>query len=189
MCFETAMRPLRRREGGYARDPDDRGGETYSGISRRFFPGWAGWKIIDSYQSAGILHQLREDTQLFALVDSFYKKHFWDPICGDQLCELSAAVADEVFDSAVNCGRHRASLWLQQALNTLNNGGKRYADITEDGQIGLRTLGALRDYVNTGKPLVVLVHLLNHIQGCHYFRLMRKDPTQEKFAFGWLERT
>jgi type VI secretion system secreted protein VgrG len=27
-------------EGGYANDPDDAGGETYMGISRRYHPDW-----------------------------------------------------------------------------------------------------------------------------------------------------
>jgi len=35
-------------EGGHANDPDDGGGETYRGIARKFWPQWAGWKIIDA---------------------------------------------------------------------------------------------------------------------------------------------
>jgi hypothetical protein len=35
-------------EGEWVNDPDDRGGETYRGISRVHWPKWAGWAIIDA---------------------------------------------------------------------------------------------------------------------------------------------
>lgn len=38
---------LIKHEGGYVNDPDDKGGETYKGIARKFNPDWKGWKIID----------------------------------------------------------------------------------------------------------------------------------------------
>ena len=34
-------------EGGYVNDPDDAGGETYLGISRRYNPNSKIWNIID----------------------------------------------------------------------------------------------------------------------------------------------
>ena len=34
-------------EGGYANMEGDSGGETYKGISRKWFPKWEGLKIID----------------------------------------------------------------------------------------------------------------------------------------------
>ena len=37
-------------EGGYVNDPDDAGGETYLGISRKHNPKWDGWKKIDSFK-------------------------------------------------------------------------------------------------------------------------------------------
>ena len=37
-------------EGGYVDDRDDRGGETYRGISRNNFPDWKGWKKIDGFK-------------------------------------------------------------------------------------------------------------------------------------------
>ena len=41
-------------EGGYSNDPDDAGGETYKGISRRYHPGWKGWALIDELKSKGV---------------------------------------------------------------------------------------------------------------------------------------
>ena len=34
-------------EGGYANVSGDLGGETYRGISRKNFPSWNGWEIVD----------------------------------------------------------------------------------------------------------------------------------------------
>ena len=46
--FLTAYAPLARYEGGWCNDPADRGGETYAGIARNFFPAWPGWALIDA---------------------------------------------------------------------------------------------------------------------------------------------
>ncbi|MBW1801582.1 MAG: hypothetical protein JRJ85_12745, partial [Deltaproteobacteria bacterium] len=41
--FDEAFEKTTAIEGGYVFDPDDAGGETYKGISRRFNPSWGGW--------------------------------------------------------------------------------------------------------------------------------------------------
>ena len=48
MKFEDIFNKTMGIEGGYVDDPDDRGGETYKGISRKNHPAWEGWEIIDS---------------------------------------------------------------------------------------------------------------------------------------------
>ena len=45
--FKEAFELTLAHEGGYVKDPDDRGGETYKGIARRYNPGWSGWARID----------------------------------------------------------------------------------------------------------------------------------------------
>ena len=56
-------------EGGYSFDPDDAGGETYKGISRRFNPQWSGWKIID-YSDKENLDNIEDlQTQVFSYGD------------------------------------------------------------------------------------------------------------------------
>lgn len=46
--FKIALDKVLSREGGYINDPDDKGGETYKGISRKYNPDWKGWRIIDN---------------------------------------------------------------------------------------------------------------------------------------------
>ena len=73
--FELAFHRLMQDEGVVlTNDPTDRGGLTYAGISRKFHPGWAGWKFID----AG-------DTPPTQLVRDFYHVTFWMPVQGDKL--------------------------------------------------------------------------------------------------------
>jgi len=169
--------------GVFTNDPVDRGGATYSGISRRFFPAWAGWLRIDSCLKAGIAVS-SISAELLPDVKSFYKENFWDRFAGDI---LPPDVAKELFDSAVNCGVTTAGKWLQRSLNLLNRNGTAYLDLTEDGKIGpstARVLAAMVAKEGTG----MLLKVLNILQGAHYIAIMQKNPSQERFARGWLAR-
>jgi lysozyme family protein len=90
-------------EGGYANDPDDRGGETWRGVARKMHPDWAGWKIVDSYKrKPGFPDTLRFDVPLHDLVLQFYNYQFWKKLRGDEITDQS--IANTIFDFAVNAG-------------------------------------------------------------------------------------
>lgn len=91
-------------EGGWNHVSGDRGGETYKGIARKFWPKWAGWKIIDEYKKT---HKLTKgdfikDSVLDQLVLDFYKKEFWDVVSGDQIEDQ--ATGNTLYDFGVNAG-------------------------------------------------------------------------------------
>jgi len=92
--FNEAIKKVLQSEGGYSNDPLDKGGETYEGISRKNWPNWKGWELID----AGI----RNSEELDEDVMSFYKENFWDEISGDNI--NIQQIADLLVDSAVNEG-------------------------------------------------------------------------------------
>ncbi|MFR2386527.1 MAG: glycosyl hydrolase 108 family protein, partial [Bilophila wadsworthia] len=46
--FNIAYNPVRTFEGDWCDVPGDKGGETYAGIARAFFPDWPGWHFIDA---------------------------------------------------------------------------------------------------------------------------------------------
>jgi len=119
------------------------------------------------------------------LVADFYRRTFWDPLQGDALPEQSLAA--ELFDTAVNMGLTRATEFLQRALNVLNRNGKLYADLVVDGDLGPRTLAAVRAYLKTDK-VELLLKILNVLQGARYIQLMDQSPGQEAFARGWFRR-
>lgn len=184
--FEQALRRTLAHEGGYVKDPDDPGGETYKGIARRYHPRWAGWARIDHARrrARGFPKNLEKDTALQAMVAAFYREHYWDRLQGDAL--LPQAIADELFDTAVHLGVTRAVEFLQRALNVLTRNTRLYQDLDVDGIIGPRTLAALRTYLEKDPP-ALLLKLMNVLQGMHYIERMEKNPSQQKYARGWFK--
>lgn len=186
--FLKAYNTTKRHEGGYSNNPKDRGGETYKGISRKNFPLWLGWVLIDSHKTKKgntttiIERELLADQALDALVISFYKSVFWDALSLDQVS--NQPIANELFDTSVNMGVGTAAIYLQRSLNVLNRNGKDYADLMLDGKVGLRTIQVLNQHK---KPEAVL-KVLNCLQGAKYVSICEANPSQEDFMFGWLER-
>ncbi len=180
--FNKAFDISMEHEGVYSNDLDDRGKETYRGISRNFHPTWSGWKIIDENKN-----NLK---QVFDILDkhtrNFYLKEFWLKCNCDN---LNPNIAIELFDSSINCGWMTACKWLQQSINFLNNNQKIYKDNIVDGLIGSNTLNSLKlcsshygeDYIK------LILKIMNILQGSHYLELMKKFPVNEKYI-GWFKR-
>lgn len=127
--FKAAIGYILQNEGGYVNDPDDLGGETYRGISRKNFPNWDGWATIDSNKP---LTKGELISNLDSTVNQFYKRSFWDAILADGID--SQPVAAYLFDFKVNAG-YNAVKCVQRILG-----------ITVDGIFGNGTLNALNEY-------------------------------------------
>ena len=184
--FKEAFELTLAHEGGYVKDPDDRGGETYKGIARRYNPGWSGWVRIDkAKKQRGFPQNLKVDPALQTEAAAFYRSHYWDKFQGDNI--PVQAIANELFDTAVNLGVARAIEFFQRALNVLNRAGALYDNLVTDGVFGPKSLAALRAYLKKDKP-DYLLKILNVLQGMHYIEFMTRSPLQEKFARGWLNR-
>lgn len=188
--FSLAYKKTMTHEGGYANDPEDAGGETWKGISRVYHASWEGWHIIDSYKNQPNFPKNLEfaSTKLQELVELQYKRMYWDV---NRLDEMPQDVAEELFDTGVNLGVGRAAKYLQIALNCLNRNQDPgfYSDLVVDGNIGPKTLMALITLTTKAQnDKVVLLKMLNVLQGYHYIEYMGKSPTQEKYARGWYSR-
>lgn len=170
-------------EGGYSNNPNDRGGETYRGISRRNFPMWSGWAVIDAHKGKpGFPESLATVPGLQKLVHGFYKMEFWNRLSLDQVNDQR--IAEEMFDTAVNCGVGIAGSFLQRALNVTNRAGRDYPNLVVDSQVGPKTVGMLNMH---RKPSDVL-KVLNILQGNRYIEICEARESQEEFASGWLNR-
>lgn len=101
MSFETAIERVLSHEGGYVNDPNDPGGETNWGISKRAYP------------DVDIKNLTRE--QAIAI----YKRDYWDKVAGAQLHE---DIAYQVLDFAVNSGGPVAIQYLQRAAGAADDG-------------------------------------------------------------------
>jgi lysozyme family protein len=183
-------------EGGYVNDPDDRGGETYQGIARRYHPDWIGWQIIDAAKddtSGNFPNNLSGNAGLTAQVEKFYLDNYWRPA---RLSQLDQEIAEEIFDTGVNQGLGTAVKYFQKALNALNRNAKDYPDMKVDGGLGPLTIAAYKCLLKTknrpsrshSKIIKVLLKLMNYYQMERYVSIIDRDPSQEKFMFGWTER-
>lgn len=191
--FELLLEKIILREGVYSNDPDDRGGETVYGIARNRHPEWEGWSVIDEKkQSFGFPELLYNLNELYYKVYDFYKQEFWDKLKLDEFNHLM--LQEELFDTAVNQGAGKAVTYLQIALNLLNNGQKHYPDISIDGNIGQRTIGAFNAYMNTSNMksrsvdvnIKTLVKVINGLQFMTYKEICESNPSQEVFFYGWV---
>jgi lysozyme family protein len=101
MNFDTAFDRLIGHEQGYVNDPNDPGGETNWGISKR------------SYPHLDIKNLTREDSK------AIYRRDFWNRIKADTLYD---GVAYQTFDFAVNSGIETAVRYLQRAVGVADDG-------------------------------------------------------------------
>lgn len=184
--FSLSSSKLKAYEGGYSHHASDRGQETYRGVARSRHPFWPGWAIIDRLKEhSGSSIAFDMNAELQTAVDEFYRTEFWNVLWGDRL--PSQAIADELFEQAVNFGASVAIRHLQRALNVLNNGGKRYDDVLVDGWMGGGTYAACnRCLVQSHEAHLLTV--LKCLQGARYIEIMERDPSQEVFCLGWLSR-
>lgn len=116
--FKSVILHTLKWEGGYVNDPDDAGGETKYGITKRRYP------HID-------IRNLTKD-QAVTLYHSDYWKSYNDSID-------SYKVAAKLFDLSVNMGHKYPNKMLQRAVNKL--GG----NLVVDGAIGPKSIAAINN--------------------------------------------
>ncbi len=161
-------------EGGYSNHPADRGGATRWGIT----------------EGVARTHGYRGDMRGLPVAEAraIYRARYWEGPRLDHLTPLSAKIATELFDTAVNMGPAAAIRMLQRALNALNRQGQDYPDLDADGVIGPRTEAALAAFlkVRRARGEEVLLKALEALQGERYIHLAEQRPANEAFLFGWL---
>ena len=180
--FKIAFDNTVAHEGGYVNRDDDRGGETFKGITRRWFPDWLGWVTIDCAQDKSTL---LDNTVLDGMVEDFYLSEFWDAVKGYALEDQ--ALANLLFDTAVHTGAPDANKYLQAALNFCNRNERLYNDLTVDGLIGPVTLSALKLIVGQGEVWAVTGYAVL-LRGEATLIDLRETPEQEINAVGWVDR-
>lgn len=161
-------------EGAYSNHPSDLGGPTKWGITER------------EARSNGFKGNMKEFPRTEAV--KIYLKKYWERTGIATIAQYSPAIAEELFDTAVNMGPSWAPLFLQQALNGLNAQGKLYSDIAEDGDIGPATRNALNSYLKRrgAEGEKVMLKALNILQGARYFSITVSRKKNEDFLYGWI---
>ncbi|MBO1529664.1 glycoside hydrolase family 108 protein [Psychrobacter sp. F1192] len=113
--FDNIFDRLMKHEGGYVNHPNDPGGETMYGVTKR---------VAQAHGYYGPMRSLPKSTAKAITEKSYYKA-----VKGDQLDRL---IAWQLTDAAYNHGNRQAVKFLQRAVGA-----------SADGLIGPRTLAAV----------------------------------------------
>ena len=141
MNFDHAFDLLIAREGNYSNNPNDPGGETKFGISKRAYP------------------QLDIAALTLDGAKAIYKADYWDRV----LCpSLPDPLQFQVFDTAVNSGPRQAVVLLQRALGVEDDGvvGQK----TRDALAGTNSTTAV-----TIRFLAQRLRFMSGLSGWDYF--------------------
>ena len=82
-------------------------------------------------------------------------------------------VSMAVFDTAVNCGRKRTVMWVQESVNSIGH------TLKVDGDLGPKTAGA----INVCNPYRVITKLMTR-----RLRNYTKSKSKKKYLAGWINR-
>lgn len=160
-------------EGGYVDHPDDRGGPTC-------------WGITEAVARAnGFKGEMRD-----LPVDFAHRVYMQQYVIGpgfNVINGINSTIAEELVDTGVNMGPQVAATFLQRALNVANRAGRDYQDIVVDGDCGPATEKALRAFLAArGKDgELVMLTMLNSLQGARYIELCERREQNESFVYGW----
>lgn len=171
--FKIAYDKTAKFEGGYANHPNDKGGETYKGIARNFFPKWKGWLVIDKLDKKDVKKLnsiLAHDNQIQEWVHRFYQDNFWSQIRGNEIQDQE--VANNIYDFAVNSGVSRAIKYMQMVLG-----------VEVDGKFGPVTLGKLNTF---GEMTFVNKYKKERLDFLN--KVVQNNPSQKTFLAGWTSR-
>ena len=198
--FEIAYALVKKYEGGWCDVEGDAGGETYAGIARNFFPGWPGWAVVDEAKKHSSFRQgatlfsghLAQLPSLADMVADWYRTEWWDRM---GLASFPQAIANELFEQAVNLGRAGSGKYVQRLCNACNchrvksNYERLFTDLVIDGVLGPKSLDALATILSRRMGVEELLHGLNALQACHYINLAASSFSHRRFLDGWMKRT
>lgn len=179
--FTISYKHTAKNEGLYANSPNDKGGETYSGISRKNWPAWKGWKLIDTIKqqygtSASVINKYAGSSPMLqGYVSEFYKTNFWYPLSLHLINDQQ--LANNFYDFGVNAGIGASGKRLQIAANSV------CGSLTVDGQVGAKTVLAVNKL--DGKAVY---DAFNIERKKYYDNIIAKDSSQAVWRKSWYSR-
>ena len=137
--YDRCLKMLLKHEGGFVNHPDDPGGITNLGVTKRVYEEWVEREVSEQ--------EMRDLTT--EDVAPIYKKNYWDRgRCDD----LPSGVDWCIFDWGVNSGVSRAAKALQRIIG-----------VEADGGIGPMTLQAVANF----EPEQIILKM--HTQRKHFY--------------------
>lgn len=182
--FEIAVSHLFKEEGGIENDKEDKGGVTNYGISLNFLKQLicqnpsliTDWDfhhngVIDSYD---ISHMNKNNAKWI------YKTQWWDKYNYGEI--TYQALSNKVLEISVNMGPKRAAFFLIKAYHILY-GGSPIIETSKLNNMILSKINSLSEGDNEK-----IIKKLEELCVQHYFNIVKKDPSQQKFLRGWIRR-
>ena len=157
--FTKAVIHLLKLEGGYVNDPNDAGGETKYGISKRQYPHL---DIVNLTTADAI---------------AIYHRDYWLAYQCDNIEAFSPSIACFLFDSVVNHRPKTAAKFLQAALK-----------VSVDGIIGNQTLAAIKQVSHDRELAGAFLTRCFMYRADFYHDLVIDKPSQDRFFMGWVRR-
>lgn len=131
--FDLAIERTLAHEGGYVDDPNDPGGQTKFGISRRAYP------------------HIHISTLTREQAIDLYRRDYWIAPGFDRID--NPQISAKLFDLGVNTGTGRAVRLLQQAVNRFRRFEEKLA---VDGRLGPATAEAVNNFRHPDALLMAL---------------------------------
>ncbi len=174
MSFESALKKTVLLEGGFSNHPADPGNWTGGKVGRGLLKGTKYGISAARYPHLDIENLTLEQAK------EIYRRDYWDRL---RLSEIeNERIQEEIFDTAVNMGTHRAARIVQRAVNFLEQG----SPLVEDGIIGPATLAKVNFWCRRNPE--ALFRALNGYQFIEYTEIAREGSGYEIFAPGWMKR-
>lgn len=168
MTVDQMVDEILRREGGYVNHPNDRGGPTNMGITQKTLSGWLGRKAtVDDVKRLDL--------------ETAKEIYIKDYLSGPRIDTLPSEIVPQVFDISINSGPRTAVKLVQKAVNLAG-----FGPIGSDGVMGPKTRKASETAQNAMGDLFNNSIAYERIN--FYERIIDRDPTQEVFRKGWINR-
>ena len=154
-------------EGGFVDNPNDPGGRTNKGITKKEYDLYR----QEKNQPQADVKDITDDE----VMDIYYNKYFI-PVFGD-LFEEDVRVQWKIFDIGVNMGVNRSLKFVQTIVG-----------VDSDGQFGPKSKAALATYQTNSDWAASMMGLLVNQQTQRYLNLASANPKLGVFLKGWLRR-
>lgn len=180
--FETAQAFTARWEGDISDDAADRGGLTHWGVSLAFLTDFAANAANRAWLQGMGVHPLPVTRATIRNLDAtqaraIFRREFWTPL---HLDDMPVQMGVLLYDAAVNSGRAQSVKLAQRGYNACVMHG---VPLAVDGVLGPLTRAALTQ-CNTPPVRQAICTARENF----YKELVRKNPSQDVFLRGWLNR-
>jgi lysozyme family protein len=157
---ELLMPFIQKWEGGYANNPNDKGGCTMKGITIKTYR-----KYFGEYKTCSDLKNITEEQWLH-----IFENGYWNPCKGDDIIDQS--IANIIVDWAWMSGVKTAIKKIQKIIG-----------VEDDGIVGKQTLNAINSF-----PPDILFEIIYNERKKYYYNICENNPSQEVFLKGWMNR-